>query len=107
MLRRALASPALSLAIGLAAVPGGASRLAAQSLVGGDSPRLERVVIRGVHDVDLTLLRGGLANQSSRCRSLFLQPFCWVSGSPVFVDTHRLDRAELPRDELRIRVFLW
>lgn len=64
-------------------------------------------MIRGLHDVDATALRKGLANQPSRCRTIILRPFCWVSGSSTFVETHRLERAEVPRDELRIRVFLW
>jgi outer membrane protein insertion porin family/translocation and assembly module TamA len=93
--------------VGLAAALTGASAVAAQTLVGGESPRLERVVIRGVQGVDVAALRVGLANQPSHCRTIFLKPFCWVSGSPAFVEAHRLDRVELPRDELRIRVFLW
>lgn len=105
--RRAIPCPVRLFVLVLAAVLAGAPALSAQALIGGESPRLEGVVIRGIHDVNATALRGGLANKPSRCRTVFLQPFCWISGSPAFVESHRLDRAELPRDELRIRVFLW
>ncbi|HEX2094364.1 MAG TPA: BamA/TamA family outer membrane protein [Longimicrobiaceae bacterium] len=72
-----------------------------------ETPRVNRVVIRGVHGVNVKDLRAGLATQPTRCRSVFLQPFCWVTRAGAFVEKHDLDPAELPRDELRIRVFLW
>lgn len=72
-----------------------------------DTPRVQRVEIRGVRGVNLTELREGLATQATRCRSIFLKPFCWVTRAGAFVEKHDLDPAELPRDELRIRVFLW
>ncbi len=72
-----------------------------------DRPLIERVEIRGVEGVDAGELREGLATQPSRCRSLVLQPFCWVSDGGAFVERERLDREELPRDALRIRVYLW
>lgn len=86
----------------------GAGPLAAQSISGtDDTPRVQRVVIRGVRGVDMTELRGGIVTQATRCRSIFLKPFCWVSRAGVFVEKHDLEPAELPQDELRIRVFLW
>jgi outer membrane protein insertion porin family/translocation and assembly module TamA len=86
----------------------GAGPLAAQSVLGGDeTPRVQRVTIRGVRGVNMTELRQGLATQPTRCRSIFLKPFCWVTRAGAFVEKHDLDRAELPQDELRIRVFLW
>lgn len=71
------------------------------------SPRVDRVTIRGVRGVNLGELRQGLATQPTRCRSIFLKPFCLVFRSGMFVEKHRLDRADLPQDALRIRVFLW
>ena len=86
----------------------GAGPLAAQSLPRGDeTPRVQRVVIRGVQGVSLRELREGLATQPTRCRSIFLKPLCWVTRAGAFVEKHDLDPAELPQDELRIRVFLW
>lgn len=86
----------------------GAGPLAAQSLTGADeTPRVQRVEIRGVRGVDMAELRGGLVTQATRCRSVFLKPFCWVSRAGTFVEKHDLEPAELPQDELRIRVFLW
>ncbi len=86
----------------------GAGPLAAQSVLGEDeTPRVQRVTIRGVRGVPMSELREGLATQATRCRSIFLKPFCLVSRAGMFVEKHDLDRAELPQDELRIRVFLW
>jgi outer membrane protein insertion porin family len=85
-----------------------AGRLRAQSSVlTAASPKLERVVISGVRGVDMAELRQGLATQPSRCRSLFIKPFCLVFKSSFFYERHTLDRKELPQDELRIRVYLW
>lgn len=72
-----------------------------------ERPRIERVEIRGVQGVSMGELRAGLATQPTRCRGILLQPFCWVTQSSTFVERHHLDPAELPRDELRIRVHLW
>ena len=84
-----------------------AAHAVAQSDPGDDSPVIERVEIRGVSDVRMGELQNSLVTQPTRCRSLFLRPFCWISQSSTFVDRHELDRAEIPRDELRIRVHLW
>jgi outer membrane protein assembly factor BamA len=81
--------------------------LHAQGAAAADDPVVERVAIRGVSGVELGELRAGLATQPSRCRSIVFQPFCWVTDAGFFVERHRLDRAELPQDELRIRVHLW
>ena len=92
--------------LALASGPGAGS-LRAQLFGGEDAPRIERVEIRGIRGIDMGELRSSLVTQPTRCRSLFLRPFCWVSQSSTFVDRHYLDGDELPRDELRIRVHLW
>lgn len=85
----------------------GPGPLAAQAGFDAESPRIEEVEIRGVDGVRMSELRNSLVTQPTRCRSVFLKPFCWISQSSTFVDRHHLDRDEIPRDELRIRVYLW
>lgn len=82
-------------------------RLSAQVSPLPDNPRIERVEIRGVQEIDMGELRSSLVTQPTRCRSIFFKPFCWITRSPVFVERRYLDRTELSRDELRIRVHLW
>lgn len=102
-----LRTATLLLACAASALLGGGA-LAAQSGPGtDDTPRVHRVVIRGVRGVSMTELRQGLMTQATRCRSIFLKPFCWVTRAGAFVEKHDLNPAELPQDELRIRVFLW
>ena len=76
----------------------------AQSPVEAESPRVEALTIRGARAIGADVLRDSLATQETRCRGLLLRPLCWISGSPYWTEYHRLDRAELARDELRIRV---
>jgi outer membrane protein assembly factor BamA len=71
------------------------------------NPRVERVRFRGVESVSESELRESIATQPTTCRSLFLRPFCWITDSRIFEERHRLDRDELLRDELRVRVFYW
>jgi outer membrane protein insertion porin family len=44
---------------------------------------------------------------ASYCNSIILKPFCWISKSKYFYTRKYLDRKELERDVLRIRVFYW
>jgi outer membrane protein insertion porin family/translocation and assembly module TamA len=81
-----------------------ASSLSAQGTQGGTGPAVEQVDFVGVHSVDVDRLRASIATQPSRCRSALLTPLCAFH---VFVDRSRLDRLELSRDLLRIRVFYW
>lgn len=68
---------------------------------------METVEVRGVEGVNMGELQNTLATQATRCRSIFLRPFCMIWRSSLFVERHNLELAELPRDELRIRVYLW
>src|SRR5689334_7429032 len=71
------------------------------------TPEVMKLTINGVKHVDQHDLEKSIATQASRCRSLLLEPFCLISKSPVFVEHHYLDRAEMRRDVLRIRVYYW
>jgi outer membrane protein insertion porin family len=72
---------------------------------GWEQPRVERIRFEGAEEISAGLLRGAIVTEESRCRSLLLQPFCWVADWPLVVERNYLDPAELPRDELRLRVF--
>ena len=63
--------------------------------------------MKGVKHVDQHDLEKSIQTQASRCVSLFVQPFCWISHSPVFWQKYYLNRDEFRRDVLRIRVYYW
>jgi outer membrane protein assembly factor BamA len=69
-----------------------------------DRPRVERITFAGAAELDDRLLRGAIATQQTRCRGFLLQPFCWITDWRLIVQREYLDRAELPADELRLRV---
>ena len=72
-----------------------------------EAPEVRGLVLKGVKHVDVQELLKSMSTQSSKCRSLLIRPFCLVSHSPTFEDKHYLDRAELRRDVLRIRLIYW
>ena len=73
---------------------------------GRESPEVKKLVLRGVHGVSKDELRESIATQASECRSPLLKVFfCWYTHAPTFFDRHYLDRDELRKDVVRIRVF--
>ena len=72
-----------------------------------EDPEVRGLVLKGVEHVDVQELLKSMSTQASKCRSLLIRPFCLVSHSPTFEDKHYLDRAELRRDVLRIRLIYW
>ncbi|HJR43326.1 MAG TPA: BamA/TamA family outer membrane protein [Gemmatimonadaceae bacterium] len=72
-----------------------------------ERPEVEKIRLDGVKAVDKSELEESIATEESRCKSILLVPFCLVSKSPAFFERHYLDRDELRRDVLRIRVFYW
>lgn len=72
-----------------------------------EQPLVRKVILNGVQHADEDDLREGLASQPTRCKGLLLRPICWITESGIFTDKHRLDRAEVERDELRLRVMYW
>ena len=72
-----------------------------------EAPEVTRLTIRGVKAVDASELQNSISTSASSCRSLLLRPFCWIWKSDVFYERKYLDRRELQRDVLRIRVFYW
>lgn len=69
-----------------------------------DSPRVDRIVFDGVENASASDLRAAIITEETRCRALLLQPFCWVMDSPLWVRRQYLDRPEVVRDVIRLRV---
>lgn len=93
---------------------GGLTAFAALLLLGApavaqdrDNPEVVRLRLNGVKSVDKDELVLSIATEQSRCRGLLFRPICWISKSPYFFERNYLDREELARDLLRIRVFYW
>ena len=96
---------ALTFALLLAALICSARELSAQATPAEqESPRVEAVVFNGTNGLSRGVLRDSIETQATRCRGLLLKPLCLISDADYFVEKHYLDRKELPRDELRIRV---
>ena len=83
------------------------SRAQSRSPAKGPSPEVVQLTMKGVKHVDQHDLEKSIQTQASRCVSFFVQPFCWISHSPVFWQKFYLDRDEFRRDVLRIRVYYW
>ncbi|NUS97694.1 MAG: hypothetical protein HOQ11_09855, partial [Gemmatimonadaceae bacterium] len=72
-----------------------------------DNPEVVALSLRGVKAVEPSELQQSIATEASHCKGLILTPFCWISKSPAIYQHVYLDRTELRRDVLRIRVFYW
>jgi outer membrane protein insertion porin family len=72
-----------------------------------EAPEIRKMTISGVKHVDLNDLEKSISTQPTKCRSMLLMPFCWISHSPTIEDKHYLDQVEFERDVLRIRLYLW
>src|SRR5688572_20870767 len=72
-----------------------------------ERPEVRALELRGVASVDRGELLQSISTSESSCKSLLLFAFCPLSHSDRFWDKAYLDRTELRRDVLRIRVFYW
>ena len=61
----------------------------------------------GVKAVDVAELKQNIATEASHCVSAILIPVCWITQSPYVFKHEYLNREELARDILRLRVFYW
>jgi outer membrane protein assembly factor BamA len=98
-------------ALGVIAALLGTSRAsAAQRAENNDQserPEVRSLTLSGVRSVDRDELLQSIATSASHCKSLLLYAFCPLSHSSSIWDKRYLDRTELRRDVLRIRVFYW
>ena len=72
-----------------------------------EAPEVKDLKWSGVESVSEDDLEESIETEETRCHSLLLTPVCLVSNWSLFKDRHFLDRTELRRDMLRIRVFYW
>lgn len=72
------------------------------------SPEVRKLALNGVSDaIDVEDLKANIYTTATRCRSALLTPICALSRFRGFEDRHYLDRAELKRDILRIKVYYY
>ena len=101
-LNRRLGRLALAVAAGAFAAPS----LFAQQAHAVASPEVLRVEFTGVSKaVDMVELRRSIFTEPTTCKSAILTLVCRFSRFSTFVQKHYLNRQELQRDVLRIRVF--
>jgi outer membrane protein assembly factor BamA len=72
-----------------------------------ERPEIRSLTLSGVRSVNRDELVQSIATSSSRCKSVLLFAFCPLSHSERLWQKRYLDRTELRRDVLRIRVFYW
>ena len=70
-----------------------------------ETPEIRKLTFRGVKSIDLNDLEKSISTRASKCRSMLLLPFCWISHSPTIEDKQYLNREEFRRDVLRIRLY--
>jgi outer membrane protein assembly factor BamA len=88
---------------------GGTALLGAHDTLTGRRlrPEITALVIQGAHAVPKHEIENGIVTAASHCRGVLLTPFCLVSRAPYLYQRVYLDRDELKRDVLRIRVLYW
>jgi outer membrane protein insertion porin family/translocation and assembly module TamA len=72
-----------------------------------EAPEIKKLEFRGVNHVDALDLERSIASVATACRNFLYTPFCKVFGSGRFVKKAYLDRDEVARDLVRIRVYYW
>lgn len=71
------------------------------------APLVEKLSFEGVESVDKNELKATLSTEATRCHAFFLKPLCALTHARFFEARKYLDRDQLRRDVLRIRVFYW
>jgi translocation and assembly module TamA len=72
-----------------------------------ERPEVRSLTLSGVRSVNRDELLQSIATSESRCQGVLLFVFCPLSHSDRLWEKRYLDRTELRRDVLRIRVFYW
>jgi outer membrane protein assembly factor BamA len=71
-----------------------------------EAPEIKHLAINGVKSVDALDLEKSIASVATSCRNVLYTPFCRIFGGR-FVKKEYLDRDEIARDMIRIRVYYW
>jgi outer membrane protein insertion porin family len=72
-----------------------------------EAPEIRKMTISGVKHIDLYDLEHAISTRPTKCRSMLLMPFCWISHSSMVEDKQYFNENEFRRDVLRIRLFYW
>src|ERR1044071_1837548 len=96
----------LGLALSLLAIPAITSAQRARDDQ-REAPEVRKLRFEGVEHVDQNDLSKSISTRPSKCRSMIIQIFCWISHSPTFEDKYYLNSKELERDVIRVRVYYW
>src|SRR4051812_16080255 len=71
-----------------------------------EAPEVKHLALNGVKSVDALDLEKSIASVATQCRNVLYTPFCKLFGGH-FVKKEYLDRDEIARDMIRIRVYYW
>jgi outer membrane protein insertion porin family/translocation and assembly module TamA len=85
----------------------GGTTMGAQERDEREAPEVKDLKWAGVESVSEDDLEESVEVEETRCRLLLATPICLISDWSLFKERHFLDRTELRRDMLRIRVFYW
>ncbi len=89
------------------AAQGNAPHTSADSAAEKPHPLVTSVTFTGVHVAEPHEILATLSTLPTTCKPFILPPFCALTHSHLCETRHYLDRAELPRDALRVQVFYW
>src|SRR5687768_13020587 len=70
-----------------------------------EAPELRKLELRGVKSVDALDLERSIASEETSCKNVLFTLFCMFSRSKNITRKAYLDREEIARDMLRIRVY--
>jgi outer membrane protein assembly complex protein YaeT len=91
--------------LGLLAVPAVADAQSKRNRPDPDQPEITKLRLSGVRAVERNELEKSIATSQSKCRGLLYVPLCAVMKPNAIYERQYLDRTELKRDVLRIKVF--
>lgn len=96
-------------ALGAATLLAGPLPISAQAAKGDqrEAPEVIKLTMRGVHAFNTSDIQQSISTEASHCKGVILTPICWITKSKAVYAHFFLDRKELARDVLRIRVFYW
>jgi outer membrane protein insertion porin family len=96
-----------ALIVCIAAITGPMAPFTASAQDEEDKPEVVDLKFEGVKALKVDEMRASIVTDESHCQSFVLRPICWFNKSRLFYERRYLDRDELIRDILRLRVFYW
>jgi translocation and assembly module TamA len=72
-----------------------------------EAPEVRALRIVGASAIEKRELEYSIATRATQCKNVLFTPICKISRAPLWVEKHYLDRKELDRDSVRLRVYYW